>query len=197
MSSTDTPVTPSVRPRRNRNWVWALLVVAALGLSAIVVNWLVNSVYYAAEPLTPERLRDARNLWQRNHPADYDLKIIKSVTYSSADGTEGTMVDKFELQVRGGKVVSFLVNEREPEPLLDAAGKRNLDEERRQRESYDIPGLFDAMEEFMERDKRDKIPSATRARFDRHDGHIILFVRMINGKRVPHIQVEVRKPKSS
>ena len=46
-------------------------------------------------------------------------------------------------------------------------------------------GLFDAMEEFMERDKRDNVHWSC-ARFDRGD-HIALFVRMIN-QRVPHIQ---------
>jgi hypothetical protein len=195
MSSAESPVSPLIRPRHNRNWVWALLAVAALGLSAVVVNWFVNSTYYVAEPLTAERLHEARGLWQRNHPASYNLKIIDSVTYSSSDGTEGTRVDKFEIQVRDGKVVRFLVNDREPQPLVDASGKRNLEEERRQRESYDIPGLFDAMEEFMERDKRENVQSTVRARFDKLDGHVALFVRQVNGKRTPHVQVELLKPK--
>ncbi len=195
MSSAETPVTPSVHPRRNRNWLWALIALAGLGLLAISVNWYVNSNYYVAEPVTPERLREARDLWRRNHPADYNLKIIDSVTSSSSDGSSSTRVDKFELQVRGGKIVQFLVNTREPEPLHDSTGKRNADEERRQRESYDIPGLFDAIEEFMERDKRDHVPSTLRARFDKTDGHVTIFVRLVDGKRVPHIQVELLKPK--
>jgi hypothetical protein len=195
MSSAETPVSPPVRRRRNRNWIWAMVALATLGLVAVATNWYVNSTYYAAEPLTAERLRSARELWLRNRPPDYSLKIMRSTTYSSTDGTDGTTVDKFEVQVRGGKIVSFLVNEREPEPLLDASGKRNIEAERLQRESYDISGLFDAIEEFMERDRRDHIKSALRARFDREDGHVTLFVRQIDAKRVPHLQVDLRKPK--
>jgi hypothetical protein len=193
MSNSDTQ-NPSQSKRRNRNWVWVFLVLALLGIGAVTINWAVNSAYYVAEPLTPERLRAARELWRNNRPRDYNLKIVKSATYSSSDGTDGTIVDKFELQVRDGKITSFLVNGKDPEPLIAPNGQRNLDEERRQRENYDISGLFDAIEEFMERDKRDHFDSHLRARFDSKDGHVTIFVRDLNGKRVPLIQVELRKP---
>lgn len=172
-----------------RNWKWVFVVLAVLGALAITVNW----VYNAGQPLTVEELHAARALWTNSRPSNYDLKITRAQSYTSADGGGGTVVDKIDVQVRGGKVTSFLLNGREPEPLLDREGKRLIDEERRQRASYDIDGLFDAIEEFIDIDRREKRKSFLRARFDKNDGHVILFTRQVQGKRVPHIQVELKR----
>lgn len=173
-------------PRRSRRWIWVFAAFALLGALAISINWVYNS----GEPLTREKLAAARALWKRERPADYNLKIGKASTSDS-----GTMiVDKFELQVRGGKVVSFLVNGKEPEPLIAPDGARNVEAERRQREYYDIDGLFNAIEELMDMDERDKKKSFLRARFDKKDGHVTLFTRQLQGRRVPHIEVEMRPP---
>lgn len=187
-----------VRSRtRNRNWIWVFAALGVLGALAILINLIWVKADWSFKPaaeLTTEQLNNARALWKANRPANYDLKIVRAAMYSASDGSSGTTVDRIDLQVRGGKIVSFLLNGREPEPLLDRDNKRNVDEERRQRESYDIDGLFDAMEEFMQIDKREANRSFLRASFDKHDGHVTLFTRQVSGKRgVPQIQVELKR----
>lgn len=172
------------------NWAIVFIVLAALGVLAITINW----VYNAGQPLTPEKLAAARQLWKQHGPSDYDLKITRAASYTSSDGSGGTTVDRIDLQVRGGQVTSFLLNGKEPEPLIGRDGQRNVEAERRQRESYAMDGLFDAIEEFMELDRREGRRSFMRARFDKTDGHITMFTRQVDGKRVPHIVIELKKP---
>lgn len=175
--------------RKNRNWIWVFVAFALLGVAAIAINW----TYSAGQPLTEEKLRVARELWKKNRPTNYDLKVVRATTYASSDGSSGTTVDRIDLQVRNAKVVSFLLNGREPEPLINREGQRNVDEEGRQRASYDVDGLFDAMQEFMELDKRQGTRSFLRASFHKQDGHVTLFTRQVQGKRVPQIQVELKR----
>ena len=113
--------------------------------------------------------------------------------YSAPDGSGGTTVDKLDLQIRDHRVTSFLVNGREPEPLLARDGQRLLDAERRQRESYDIAGLFDDIEELMKKDQREGTGAFLRARFDKTDGHVTSFSRQLRGKRNPHLVVEMKR----
>src|SRR5713226_5342939 len=100
---------------KNRNWIIVFVVLGILGTLAVGINW----AYNATEPLTPEKLKAARDVWAQHRPSNYDLKIVFSKTYSSSDGASGTVVDKFGVQVRGGQIVSFTINGKEPEPLLD------------------------------------------------------------------------------
>src|SRR5205823_2872667 len=125
----DEPPPGPVRPAagRSRKWVWVFAAFAILGILAIAINWAYNS----GQPLTPEKLQAARERWKKNRPADYDLKIVIAKTYTSSDGTDGTIVDRIDLQVRGGHAAGFLLNGREPEPLFDRDDKRNVEEERR------------------------------------------------------------------
>jgi hypothetical protein len=169
---------------RNRNWLWVFVVLAILGVLAISINW----AYNAAQPLTEEQLQTARQLWRAKRPANYDLRID---TATQAGGW--VIRDRIDLQVREGVIVQFLHNGREPEPLLDREGRRNVEEERRQRASYDVEGLFDAVEEFLKNDRRSGIPSFLRARFDAQDGHLTLFIRQVNRTRSPMIRVELKR----
>src|SRR5439155_13606841 len=102
----------------------------------------INLGYNIGEPLTPEKLAAARELWRAHRPNDYDLKIV------TIQGG-GTVQNRYSLKIRGGKIAEFLVNGREAEPLLDRNGNRNAAEERRQREAWDIDGLFDVIDELM------------------------------------------------
>ena len=176
---------------KNYNWILVFVVFVVLGTLSVGINW----AYNATEPLTAEKLKAARDLWERSRPPNYDLKIIFSKTYSSSDGTTGTMVDRFAVQVRGGAIVAFTINGKEPDPLLDEKGKRNPAEEQARRENYDIAGLFDSIEEFMKKDHRESRTSFIRARFDRTDGHVVQFTRQFQGKREQHIQVELTQVK--
>jgi hypothetical protein len=176
---------------KNRKWILVFVVIAILGALAVGINW----AYNLSEPLTIEKLNAARVQWLKLHPSSYDLRIIFAKTYSSSDGTSGTIVDKLGVQVRNGKVVGFTINGKEPEPLLDEKGERKLDEERLRRESYDISGLFDSIEVFMDRDRRDGRSTFIRARFDAKDGHVVQFTRQYQGKREQHIQIELTRVK--
>jgi hypothetical protein len=175
--------------RRNRNWIWVFAVMALLAVLAIGINWAWNST----QPLTPQRLKEAQALWGQRRPADYDLKLAFTVMSASADGSKSTRVDKYLVQVRGGQIVAFLMNGKEPDPLFRPDGTRNVDAERRQRASYDIAGLFDVIEEFMAMDAREGRKSFLRARFDKSDGHLMLFSRQVDGLRNPYIQVDLKR----
>jgi hypothetical protein len=168
---------------RNRNWLWIFLAFAILGILAIAINW----AYNATQPLTEDELQHARHVWRKKRPTDYDLRV-DILTESSGRKVR----DRMDLQVRGGTVVGFLLNGREPEPLLDRDGRRNIEEERRQRASYDIDGLFDAIEEFLNNDRRSGIRSFLRARFDKNDGHVMIFIRQVDRIRSPMIRVELK-----
>jgi hypothetical protein len=185
MNSPDPTSATALPRRRNPNWIWVFVALAVLGILAVAINW----AYNVGEPLTPEKLSAARELWKRNGPADYDLKIIISSTNSSGQTTSNTI----DVKVRGGQVVSFLIDGREPPPLIGPDEKRRVDDERRQREGYTVDGIFDAVQEFMERDKRENIHSYVRARFDKTDGHVILFSRQVGGKRQPLLQVKLER----
>jgi hypothetical protein len=178
--------------KKNRNWIIVFVVLAVLGVLAVGMNLAYNST----EPLTLEKLNAARDLWAQKRPPNYDLKIIFSKTYSSSDGTTGTVLDKFAVEVRAGKVTGFTINGKEPEPLLDEKGQRKLAEEQAQKESYDIAGLFDSIEELMERDRRDHRTTYILGRFaNKTDGHLVRFTRQFQGRREQHIQVELTTAK--
>jgi hypothetical protein len=157
------------RPRtKNKRWIWFFVALAILGFLAIGINL----AYNLGEPLTPEKLHAARALWRQHRPANYDLKILTAQA-------GGTVQNRYTLKIRGGQIVEFLVNGREAEPLLDREGHRNTAEERRQRENYDIDGLFDAIEELMQQDRIAGRTTFTRARFDKTDGHLQFYERQV------------------
>ncbi|HLW64400.1 MAG TPA: hypothetical protein VKS79_03705 [Gemmataceae bacterium] len=175
--------------KRNRRWLWVFVVLGILGLLAMGINY----AYNVGEPLTLEKLNAARALWAQKRPINYDLHIVFSREYVSDDGRRGTLVDQFQVEVRDGKVTGFLVNGKEPEPLLDAQGQRRLEDERLRRANYDISGIFDSIEDLMNKDRREGNPTFLRARFDPNDGHITLFTRQIHRRREQYIQVAMKK----
>jgi hypothetical protein len=84
---------------RNGRWVWFFAVLAVLALAAI----LIPIVYNLRQQLRPEQLAAARERWRQNGVSDYDLTIeVRHDTDSQAD--------EYAVQVRGGKVVSWVVN---------------------------------------------------------------------------------------
>ena len=191
MEETANPKSEIRNPKsaRNRHWLWVFVVLGALGLLAMGINY----AYNVGEPLTVEKLNAARALWEQKRPQDYDLHIVFSREYMSADNRGGTIVDQFEVQVRAGTVTGFLVNGKEPEPLLDDQGRRRLTDERLRRESYDISGIFDSIEDLMNKDRREQNPTFMRARFDANDGHVTLFTRQIHKRREQYIEVVMKK----
>ncbi len=159
-----------------------------LALLAIGINWAWNSM----QPLTPERLQAARALWKEKGPADYDLKIARTIMTESSDGVRQTIVDKYSVKVRDGKIVKFLVNGKEPEPRLNRDGTPNPEADREGRSHFSVNGIFDDVEEIMAKDKKGDVKSFLRARFNKEDGHLMLFSRQVNGLRNPYIQVDFK-----
>lgn len=175
--------------RRNRNWLWVFAALFLLAVLAMGINWAWNTT----QPLTAARLSEARAQWKQNRPSDYDLKIARTVMYESSDGVRGTIVDKYFVQVRGGKIVEFQVNGKEPEPLLNRDGSPNAAADGERRLHFDMDGLFDDIDEIMAKDKRDNVNSFLRARFNKDDGHLMRFSRQIGGRRSPYIQVDLKR----
>jgi hypothetical protein len=176
---------------KNRKWILIFVVLAVLGTLAVGINWAFN----VSQLLTPEQLTAARALWERQRPADYDLKIIVTKIPASSDGNARPIVDTHVVKVRAGKVVGYTINGRDPEPILDPQGNRNLTAEREQRENYDMAGLFDAIEDFLEKDQREGRRPFARAHFDKKDGHLISYTRQIQGRYEPNIQVKLTRVK--
>jgi hypothetical protein len=169
------------RSRRNRNWLYVFAAFAVLGLLAMGINW----AYNVGQLLKPEDLTAARDRWRQNRPAAYSLRVQKQTGV-------GTL-DEIRLKVRDGQIVEFLLNGREPEPLMTPDGKRLVDEERRQREYYDVDGLFDSIDAFIEQDREKGQQAMMRAKFDTTDGHVIMFMRQAAGKLVVRIVVELKR----
>jgi hypothetical protein len=144
---------PRSRPRRSRKWVWFFVALAALTVTAIVIEtW-----YNLRQQLTPAQLEAARILWRERGPHSYEM----TYTQNQVDGS-----DTFAVQVRDQKVVSVTRN---GQPL----------EERLYR-YHSIEGLFDDIERFLERDTEPGHPRTFEiARFDPQDGHLLHYVRSV------------------
>src|SRR5262249_52339010 len=136
-------------PRRNRGWIWYLVIVFAL--AAVATTTLI--VFNLGQQLTPEQLEAARKRWQEKGPRDYELR------YTTKIGTEPT-IDRYVVVVRGGQVQSVTLNEvvRVPKAKFSY---------------YGMPALFDQIEQFLEIDRQPGKPRTyARAVFSPEDGHL-------------------------
>jgi Family of unknown function (DUF6174) len=102
---------------RSRRWVWFFAVLAVLTVAAISVElW-----YKLAQKLTPDKVHQARALWQRTAPADYDLDYLLD--------REVRTPDRYRAEVRDGTVTSVTVNDRPLPP--------------EEYPYYEVPALFE------------------------------------------------------
>lgn len=83
---------------RNRLWILFFLVLALLGVIAVVVP----IVYNLSQLLRPEQLAEARRHWAEARPTDYDLWMDQRTTNAAGDVEE----KRFVAHVRGGKATS-------------------------------------------------------------------------------------------
>jgi hypothetical protein len=147
-----------MNPTTNRNWIWLYVVLALLAVAAIAINL----TYNLQQQLTVSELKAARALWDKNGPKSYDLFIRKDV------GIDKSARESIRAKVRNGAVVEVTLND---QPLA-----------RRLWAEYDMPGVFDWIERFLEIDSQPKAPRAfCRARFDPVDGHVKHYVRSVRG----------------
>ena len=158
-------------PHRHYGWVWYFAVLAVLTVAAIsILIW-----YNLRQQLKPEQLAEAKALWKKNRPSNYDLTYTKK---GSATGT-------FALEVRNGKVVSVTLDGR---PIT--RDDRPLDPSLYSR--YDMTGLLDDIDQFSRLDAEPGRPRTfTVAVFDPEDGHLIHYVRRVMGS-TERIEINVQ-----
>jgi hypothetical protein len=160
----------------NRRWIWYFVVVGCLTVLATTI--LV--VYNRAQQLKPEQLEAARKLWDEKRPADYVL------TYTKLGSATGTFV----VTVRKGKIVSAIMRQN-----VTKDGEVQVVEEPlepRLYHSYDMDGLFNDIERFLDlAAKKDSPRTYLVATFDPRNGQLVRFVRSVmgTGERI-EIQVQ-------
>jgi hypothetical protein len=151
--------------RRSQVWVWFFIVLAVLTLL-----WL-GGLWWRSEQLrlTPERLVQARALWDQKRPRNYNL------TYTKYVGTSGDHPDTIWVQVHNGKADQVTLNGR---PITQ--DDRPLSPSRYGR--YDMSGLLDDIAEFLDIDaKQPALRAVTLAQFSADDGHLLLYSRQVPG----------------
>jgi hypothetical protein len=164
---------------RNRRWVWFFVILAILGIGAIVINL----VYNVLQQLRPQELASARALWNEKAPTDYDLDYV--VKDENATGSAEPMqleVERISVHVRGGHVRSATRN-----GAALPAGEWG---------HYGVGPLFDLIEIYLEKDGQSgEPPTYTHALFDKKDGHPIHYVRRVMGtRRRLEIRVDLTDP---
>jgi hypothetical protein len=161
--------------RRNRNWIWFFVILSVLGSAAVVIPL----VYNLSLQLTPEQLTQARERWRGLGPANYDLDYQERHTHSGVtDETtyrvlvrnrhiSGVFCDG-ELTLLVGRAPALVLGPW-PATLPGLCG------------AYDVDGMFDHIEQQLQRDlSLSRRPYAT-ASFDPVDGHIRRYVRRLGG----------------
>jgi hypothetical protein len=147
-------------------WFWALLLSLFIvaGLAVLPVLWIGGLAVRSQQVrLTPERLAQARALWARKRPQNYAL------IYTKSGGAHGTI----RVEVRDSKAVAVTLDDR---PITQ--DDRPLSPSRYGR--YDMDGLFDDIEEFLDIDARQpELHALTVAQFSADDGHLLLYSRQV------------------
>jgi hypothetical protein len=161
---------------KNRRWLWYFI---AVGLVSVgLVTWLALYIRDQLDPakqLNLDQLRAARQQWERKNLKDYQM------LYKVRRGGDN-QDDTFFVEVRGGRVVSVLLNSKHLEP--------------RQLQNHSMDALFNDIELFLKKDAQPDSPQTfCRGYFDTDDGHLMLFVRrVVGGQERVEIRVETLKP---
>lgn len=148
----------------SHRWVWFFIVLIVLGAVALTVPF----IYNLRAQLTPEQLADARALWAKNGPADYDLIYQERI--------DSGPVETFRIEVRGGKVLDVFRREGSEETKL-AKGELSP----AQRQAYGVPELFGRIERYLDEDRAASRRNYVTAAFDSKDGHPVRYVRRVVG----------------
>jgi hypothetical protein len=158
-------------PRRAWRWLVFFGVLFALVLAAVTLP----IVYNLGQQLRPDQLDAARQRWQANGPADYDLTF--AITYDRE-----RLAERHIVLVRGGKPV-FASCEGEVElmaPALAAAvglPAGGLGQGR----ALDIPGIFDHIESLLASESTASRRNFQVAVFDPREGYPRRFIWRIRG----------------
>ena len=179
-ASTPAPVTPPQDaprpPKNNYGWIlfFSFIVVASVGVTWFMI-WFNLSIQ-----LTPEKLDEARQLWNEKGPKSYNMVYTKRLN-------DDARLFTYVVSVRKGKVVEVLENgralektpEREDDPLV----------------FHSMDAIFRDLERNMTMDQK---PGAKRvyvtAIFDDQTGCVRKYIRRVMGETVRiemHVTIEV------
>ncbi|MCS6850222.1 MAG: hypothetical protein NZ700_03515 [Gemmataceae bacterium] len=149
-------------PASNRRWVWFFVTLVLLAAIAISVQ----VVFSRAQQLRQADLDAAWQLWKEKGPANYRLQ------FTQRSGSTET----YTSWVRGGRVQAVVAQPGRPE---EGRPKRRLPP--RLYSYYDMPALFDSIDQFLKLDRQPGSPRAyNRAIFDPHDGHLLYYRRSVS-----------------
>lgn len=159
----------AVPRRRPRRWLGFFVVLAVLGIAAIVAPLLYN----LSIQLRPEQLAEARQRWRAHELANYDLECLSQIR-------SGGLEEKSQSRsaVRGGRAV-VVVDQGEVvylDPslaLVAGCGASALSQIDPQR--YDMAALFDEIEAALHRRAAAQRRFFLKADFEK-DGHPSHFV---------------------
>jgi hypothetical protein len=162
----------AVPRRRSRRWIVYFVVLAALGVAAIVTPL----IYNMSVQLRPEQLADARRRWRDNSPANYDLECLIN---NRRGGQEGK--SQYRAQVRGGHVVAVVVDGElvyVEASLASVAGCAAFALSEDTPERYDMAALFDEMESALRQSAAAERRWYLKADFeaDGHPSHYVSYV---------------------
>jgi len=149
----------NAQPARYR-WVWFFVVLGVLTTGGIAANVWFN-LY---QQLTPEKLEQARRLWQEKGPSGYrlDYTIKREVNADPA----GTVPQNYSVQVNGQKVLVTTTDGKDLEPSEYEFGS--------------MDSLFDAIARQLRADSDPAHPRAfVKADFDGADGHVTHYVHSV------------------
>jgi hypothetical protein len=128
----------------------------------------INLMFNLRQQLTAVQLATARSQWAKHGLANYDMTIRKEISAAGSD--RAGIKDVLVVSVRDRKTIGVTVN---GQPL-----------ERRLWSEYDVEGVFDWIERFLEIDSQ---AGAARtfciAMFDQSDGHPVRYVRSKSSTR--------------
>jgi hypothetical protein len=163
---------------RSRRWIGFFLVLAVLAAAAVILP----IVYNLSIQLRPEQLAAARQRWNENAPADYDLAYLVK---HSQEGGEPTDTEYF-VEVRGGRTVLVMADSEviylDP-ALAVVAGPGVLVLSSDRAERYGVTALFDQIEAALRQDESAARRNFATARFDPRDGHPYHYVHRMRGTK--------------
>jgi hypothetical protein len=164
------PAAPAPDKKRNNAWIWYF---ALLALLTVVASGALIA-YNMQLQLKPEQVESARKLWEKKGPASYLLAFTKRLGESNES-------EEVAVRVRDRKVESVTLNGRVLEERLKTY--------------YDMPALFDQIEENLEKDAKPGSRRAyVRAQFDPGDGHLLDYVRRVMGSRpIERVEIHVER----
>ncbi len=163
--------------RHSRHWIGFFVVLAVLAIVAIILPLAFN----LSIQLRPDQLLSARERWEENGTANYDLEYLVKTTHSNEEEERAYLA-----QVRGGHVVLVVcdgevVYLETSIALVAGPGVSALSSD--DPRQFGIPALFAEIEATMRQDESSSRRNFATAQFDARDGHPFHYVHRVRGTK--------------